>query len=239
MDGIHNLLYYSFMCGGEPPTPSILPVELQACEYLEADGSSWIKLDQKNIQYNNKIELKFSIINDANNNTLIFGARTAANNNVFIVYPSPMYSDFRMWYGTGTPGSQNFSYNFANNQDFIASTTNNNADWSVYDFNGNLIWHHYFNLAYPTGTQNLYLFNAALPTLNPASASYPGTKIYYFEIETICKYIACYVKSGKTFVDNKGNVCPAGTPGMYDVVNNLFYTNDGTGTFSVGPDIIL
>ncbi|MBO7715565.1 MAG: hypothetical protein J6S85_18525, partial [Methanobrevibacter sp.] len=47
----------------------------------------------------------------------------------------------------------------------------------------------------------------------------------------------CYVKSGKTYTDNKGNICPAGTCGMYDVVNNVFYTNDGTGTFSKGADI--
>lgn len=30
-----------------------------------------------------------------------------------------------------------------------------------------------------------------------------------------------------------------GTPGMYDIVNNTFYTNDGTGAFTVCPDIIL
>lgn len=231
-------IYSSNVLNFTTASGSILPKELQACEYLEADGSSWIKLDQKNIQYNNRIELKFSVVNDANNNTLIFGARTGANNNAFIIYPTPMYSEFRMWYGTGLGASQSFTYNFAQNTpDFIASTTNNNADWSIYDFNGNLIWNHYFNLAYPTGNQNLYLFNAALPTLNPASAAFPGTKIYYFEIETICKYIACYVKSGETFVDNKGITCPAGTCGMYDIVNNIFYTNDGTGTFSKGADI--
>lgn len=230
-------IYSSNVLNFTTASGSILPAELQACEYLETDGACWIKLSQKNIQYNNKIELKFSIINDANNNTLLFGARTLANNNCLMVYTSPMYSDFRIWYGTGSAASQSFSYNFANNQDFIVSTTNNNADWSVYDFNGNLIWNHYFNLAYPTGNQNLYLFNAALPTINPASASFAGTKIYYFEIETICKYVACYIKSGKTFIDNKGNNCPAGTCGMYDIVNQVFYTNDGTGTFSKGADI--
>ena len=150
-----------------------------------------------------------------------------------------MYSDFRMWYGTGASSQRSFSYNFANNQDFIVSSLPNNADWSVYDFNGNLIWNHYFSLAYPTGSQNLYLFNAALPTIVPSSASFAGTKIYYFEIENTCKYIACHIKSGKTFIDNKGITCQAGTPGMYDVVNNIFYTNDGTGAFTVGPDIIL
>lgn len=37
-------------------------------------------------------------------------------------------------------------------------------------------------------------------------------------------FIPCYRKS-----DNK--------PGMYDIENNVFYTNDGTGEFIVGPDV--
>lgn len=38
------------------------------------------------------------------------------------------------------------------------------------------------------------------------------------------EYIPCYRKA-----DNK--------PGMYDIINNVFYTNEGTGEFIVGPDV--
>lgn len=37
-------------------------------------------------------------------------------------------------------------------------------------------------------------------------------------------FVPCYRKS-----DNE--------PGLYDVVNNIFYTNEGTGSFGVGPDV--
>lgn len=40
----------------------------------------------------------------------------------------------------------------------------------------------------------------------------------------IREFIPCYRKA-----DNK--------PGMYDIVNNVFYTNAGTGEFTVGPDV--
>ena len=63
-----------------------------------------------------------------------------------------------------------------------------------------------------------------------------GSKIWYIETNTF-RLLPCYVKGGKTYTDNKGNVCGAGTCGMYDVVNHVFYTNDGTGTFSKGGDI--
>lgn len=59
---------------------------------------------------------------------------------------------------------------------------------------------------------------------------YRGKVIFYGDIEIyendeLVRYFTpCYRKS-----DNK--------PGMYDTINNVFYTNQGTGEFIVGPDI--
>ena len=44
-------------------------------------------------------------------------------------------------------------------------------------------------------------------------------------------------------VEGKMNLIPAqrdsdGVLGMYDTVNNVFYTNDGNGSFVAGPDVI-
>ena len=53
-------------------------------------------------------------------------------------------------------------------------------------------------------------------------------KIYYCQIFTyntvVRNFIPCYRES-----DNK--------PGLYDLVNNEFYTNQGTGDFDKGNDI--
>lgn len=50
------------------------------------------------------------------------------------------------------------------------------------------------------------------------------SKIYSFEIVNKCIFIPCYRKSDTE-------------PGMYDTVNNVFYTNAGTGSFIVGNDV--
>lgn len=78
-----------------------------------------------------------------------------------------------------------------------------------------------FTCEYPA-----YLFAAN----NGSSAQVSGQKIYYFKmwdnITLVRDMIPCYRKS-----DNE--------IGMYDLVNNVFYTNAGTGTFTKGNNVIL
>lgn len=74
-----------------------------------------------------------------------------------------------------------------------------------------------------TGTLPHWIFNAAgEPTL------FANMKLYRLQItrftETLRDFIPCYRKS-----DNE--------IGLYDIVNNVFYTNDGTGTFIKGNNI--
>lgn len=45
----------------------------------------------------------------------------------------------------------------------------------------------------------------------------------------------CYVLD--EYVDIKGNNCGSGVPGMVNVLNGVFYTNDGPGNFTHGTDI--
>ena len=48
-------------------------------------------------------------------------------------------------------------------------------------------------------------------------------------------FIPCYCTTKVT--DVKEIECASGTKGLYDLVNNVFYTNQGTGEVVVGPDI--
>lgn len=62
------------------------------------------------------------------------------------------------------------------------------------------------------------------------SSPYFTGNIYYVKFASIAtgnsvkEFVPCYRKSD-------------GVPGFYETVNNLFYTNDGSGTFGVGPDV--
>ena len=229
MDGIHNLLYYSFMCGGEQPTPGILPKELQACEWIETTGTQCITLDHiptHALKTKVLCRLIFSNPGLPDNQT---GCGVGGNTTRFFfgtnaTTPTPgLMVGCGAGYSTIIPPNSTDVYEFEldaenylgkiNGVNYITQSTFVNANYK-------------FNI----GRRDFGTFN------------YAQVKYLYLEYhDTSIDIILypCYVKSGKTFVDNKGNVCQAGTPGMYDVENNIFYTNDGTGAFIVGPDIIL
>jgi hypothetical protein len=73
--------------------------------------------------------------------------------------------------------------------------------------------------------QNLYLFanNLAGNVSNFSQAKLYSCKIYNNSI-LVRDFIPCYRKA-----DNK--------PGLYDVINDVFYTNAGTGEFNVGGNV--
>ena len=76
-----------------------------------------------------------------------------------------------------------------------------------------------------TATQNLYLF--AMNNIGTVAA-YASIKLYMFQIinnnEIVRNLVPCYRKLD-------------GVIGMYDLVNDKFYTNLGTGTFLKGKDV--
>ena len=69
---------------------------------------------------------------------------------------------------------------------------------------------------------NMYIFN-----FNPLDSRHSKAKLYYFKIYVedvlVRDFIPCY--------RNSDNVV-----GMYDLVSNTFFVNQGTGTFTKGSD---
>ena len=61
-----------------------------------------------------------------------------------------------------------------------------------------------------------------------------GVKIFENDVP-LRDFIPCYATTTVTNV--KGNSCPEGTIGLYDTVNNKFYTNAGSGTFNAGQNV--
>lgn len=190
---------------------SLLPPELQACEWIGTDGEQDIILS--NILFQNteiNITAMFDNIqgfggwNDKNNNW--FGIR----NNVFTIgLISISFTDYI-----------DLKLNFITNT-FPTCTYNGNTYTATGYFSnvGSINGYHLFKIGGFNGISGKFknyqvVSNNITYTLQP-----------------------CYIKSGQTYTDNKGVECTAGTAGMYDLVNNVFYTNDGTGTFSKGADI--
>lgn len=199
-------------------TTLLLPAELQACEYLETDGASYIILPYYNMS-NIDVSVKISCSND---NCLIFGARQSATAGNYYIQNYLNYK--RIGYGGGAETKN------TNETNYIFEKSGN--DLYIRHFDGTII-HKITKAVSFSYSTNMIAFGANLPATAISSA---GTKIYEYTIQNN-RNVACYIKAGQTFTDNKGNICTAGTCGMYDVVNQVFYTNDGTGTFTHGNDI--
>ena len=193
---------------------SLLPPELQACEYLQTDGNAYIKLTGVDISQIRTADVKF--IGDS-----AFG----------INLTTP-----RLFRTLGVSGK--YAFNWFNNTNITSNvsitnpcTITLNDDTDTITFNSETkissVARTYFN-----GTLMLFGFNN-----NGNYQTFGNTPtIYYFETN-IFNLVSSYIKTDEIFVDNKGITCPAGTSGMFDTINRIFYTNDGTGAFTPGTDI--
>lgn len=79
------------------------------------------------------------------------------------------------------------------------------------------------------------------PTSYSGDTNYPfdGLRIYYFKVkregDDYLTMYPCYCL--EEVVNAVGVTIPANTAGMYDIVEGKFYTNAGSGSFIVGPDV--
>lgn len=203
---------------------SILPAELQGCEWLKGDGYCGILLDYI-ANENTEIYCKSSNCGTINN-IAMFGSRVAYKDKQFCFVINNL----------------NKYAILVNNQDTTQTNIEKTNNVEIYfrgngtgTINGQTITYHTYTskngLKYALFTQNQ---NGTL------LSGFNGNIEQYVINENgvaLLNLYPSYVKSGQNYTDNKGNICPAGTCGMYDIVNNVFYTNDGTGTFSKGGDI--
>jgi hypothetical protein len=194
-----------------------LPNEYQEVEYLELTGTQYINTGYTAPENSNvEVEIKTSTQIDGNGRRFLFGTRGGAS---FILwfgdYQNKLYYDFH--YGTGS-GSGSWINDYVNGT--IMDIKMNSTGLYI---NGNTMDSSGAGTSFAGCTYPMYL--GAIYT--GSIMGYYGGRIYSCTIKNgstpIRNFIPCYRKS-----DN--------IPGFYDMVNNQFYTNAGTGTFLVGKD---
>lgn len=187
---------------------SILPEAYQQVDYIESTGTQYIDTGVKCLQTTTfEITNNFNILNEIQ----LFGA--FANSK-------------RMHYGMNS------------SQIYMPTVTNGTTTEHI--FNGDTQYHTYYlstsqykydntivasgNFEFPTDF-NFFLFarNNEGTVTNYCKSRLKKAKIYNNNV-LICDFIPCYRKS-----DNE--------IGLYDLVNDVFYTNQGTGTFAKGNDV--
>lgn len=221
---------------------SLLPAELQGCEYLETDGNCYI---QTNIMPNRFLETIIKIENFQQIESWFLGSRTSNVSNMYVLFTPRELGNLRCDYQSVPIDSTRFSISTTLQQLIIHFNywDNEQKKVSILDFNGNTLQSRNLNNIAFGGAKEIPIF-AGYANPNDLRKALQGTRIYNVEfilhdLNENYNFVSCYIKSGKTYTDNKGNVCGAETCGMYDVINHVFYTNDGTGTFSKGADINL
>lgn len=195
---------------------SLLPSEFQEVEYIESTGTQYIDTGVKNDINFGYVESKFQITSLTENIYYVFGCYSGHNKNrLQFSFSGPYFIGIGDSY-TNTLSNTKFSTKITTVK---LSTTHCMVDNEViYTGSG------YIDIS---DALNIHIFecNNLYYSKSPAK----DTRIYSLDIYNnlnvpVRNFIPCYRES-----DNK--------PGLYDLVNNEFYTNQGTGDFEKGNDI--
>lgn len=199
-----------------------LPSEYQECEYIESNGQQYIDSGIK-LQFEYGFDVKFYTKSNVGGTQYgcIFGGRNSTGDRDYQLtsYDNYIHTGSVRWGGAeaGPSGAQPYIVQYT-----IQECSLHNGVFT--DCNGNTKILTKTHIECPV---NAYLFGLNNDGRFIQSGS--GCRIYYLKIyddtdSLIRDFIPCYRKS-----DNE--------IGMYDTVNDTFYTNQGSGTFTKGGDV--
>ena len=193
-----------------------LPKEYQEVEYLESTGTQYIDtgvIPQANSR--TKIKLEFTSSTQTQY-AGFFGAQVDDSNTYGYTFSNVAGNAIKFKGSKNYMGGPTFAINVSYEIDCSINTFNINGT----NYTNTDTWS-------KTMDESIYIFTRNSAGVAMSSTFTTGRLYYFMQYEgdaLIRDYIPCYRKS-----DN--------IPGLYDLVNNVFYTNAGTGTFLVGADV--
>lgn len=188
--------------------PSRLPKEYQEVEWIESSGTQYLLIDYTPV-VGDMIDTRFIMRNDG----AIFSAGTGTYQFIILAQNWQVYLKY---FSSGSASALSFSYDVKRTIRFSSTglITETNEETGVTRTLDTEV-----SKTKSSVNTKLYIFKRADGT-NICSA-----RLYGFNISGKIDLVPCYRKS-----DNE--------IGMYDIVNGVFYTNQGTGTFTKGNDVI-
>ena len=194
-----------------------LPSGYTELEYIESTGTQYIDtgiVGKSGVS----VEAKFMLATDANGS--LFGNRQSDNTRF---WPA-------MWFKNS--GSSVWQWNTTVNVDTVTGTVNKNTLYTTYFVSNSSGWTFDVNgervssgTQVGSNTNNMWMFGTNDGRTNTLQYPFVG-KAYYAKIwqnGTLVRNLIPAKRDSDSVV------------GMYDTVNNVFYTNKGTGTFTAGP----
>lgn len=203
---------------------TLLPSEYQQVEYIESTGTQYI---DTMVKANSLDSIEMTCMSTGRGSTstqqMIFGGRVDTNS-------------LQQVMGCFGIGGQWTYFSWGEMKKISNITPELNVKYSINILNNELYINDTKYMTYANsflGDTNIYLFNLNGDTQN---RPFYG-RIYSFIIKGKINLIPCY--SITTVIDVNGNECPKDTVGLYDTVEGKFYTNQGTGEFIKGSDILI
>lgn len=198
--------------GADNFTKRTLPSGYTQVEYIQSTGTQYINTGF-NPKYNTRILMEASGLVTGSTGQWLFGARNGTNSttaNQFCLYRTPNQTFRADYFGTNT----------------TLSLTDASGR-TVYERNANVVNCHgltVVNTAVTSGTVSIPLYILTLNNNGTAHANGAQVKLY-----------SCKIYDGVTLVrDFVPCTNSSGTVGLYDLAGGSFYTNAGTGSFTVG-----
>ena len=198
--------------------PSDLPNEYQTVEYIQTTGTQYI--DSKvPLRRGLKILVDW-IYQDADSGNSYTGGHIGSPGNRWLI-GSQRLKTYYFAVGTGNVPTE-FEYG---SRDVIEACWKDKD--SYIKVNGVESTKYNYEM-YTLGEEPTYTYYMGATNRNGSASLKPKLTIYgwkfYQDDMLIRDFVPCYRKSD-------------GEIGMYDLVNNVFYTNDGTGTFEKGKNV--
>lgn len=195
-----------------------LPSEYQEVKYLETDGRCYI---DTNLILNQtvKLDVKFRTPETiaTNVSTTLFYSGSGSNLFGYAITSSAASGKYRAFYKTSYTSTAP-----------LEALTDYILKFDKEKFYLDNVLTYTFSKTTFTLSYSLPLFAQYYNAKSPINYAGSGTRIYYCNIyknnKIERKFVPCYRKS-----DNEA--------GFYDLVYNEFYTNNGSGEFSVGDDV--
>lgn len=208
----------------QPQGGGVLPTGYTQLEYIESTGTQWIDTGFK-LNNNSRVVIEYMITQyqSAYSHPICpFGARRGYNNTQYIVMcPVNRATSMAIGYENNTRFQE--IYNILNNH-IVIDMNKNVANWTV----GNDSYNYTFSTSAFQTQGNCYVFkNNYYNELSQYNGIDPGQtdgkmRLFGMEIYDNGTIARDYVPTLRT---------QDGKPGLYDIINNTFYTNSGTGEF--------
>lgn len=208
-----------------PTSSGGIPADYTQLEYIETNAVGYIELDYK-INDSTEYEVGCQLLAVGSYDACLMGSRSGGNSS----------DEFCLWHNTCTGATTETASprrGITYNSQYVTKTvSNSNFDWHIFRVSNSAFYvdDSYFGRLYSNtvSSSNLKLYVFALNSNGTADSRYYRGRIKYLKINEGLQPVL-YLLPVKRNNDNK--------VGLYDTINEVFYTNKLSTNFTAGPDV--